>query len=628
MTTVFYFFTIREIGLRQSALSNQIEKLAQNVATLQLVDQQEWPTYQAYINQLMDTNRDIIYIAVYDERNSLRAHTLNSELVELDRPVTSQRVRAKIVEQLDKGLVADESQDDIQIARVNIMVTNRIIGSVHVGFSLININDKLKEGIVYNLILATFFTIIFSLAAFFISRRLAYPLEQLNEAILNVTQGNLAIELKPQTHDEIADLVVAFNTMIINMRERRIIDTLGHELSATFQLEELAVLVGNRLKSAINASTVHLYVVEQDNPNMFRQITNKNSDSDLQSFVLDDKSSLKYLIDQKNGFIINEASDSIQNIFRLNDKKIDGLVIPLIVKEKIIGVLLFTLSTEKNTYTEKEKNFALTLSSPTGLALENALLYDELREQERMKRELEIAREVQQKLLPKTMPQIHGFEIEGICNSAAEVGGDYYDFFNLNDNKLGIVIADVSGKGTSASFYMAQLKGMMLQSAHFYDSPKNFLIELNKRIYPTLDKNMFITLIYGILDIPKRVLTISRAGHNALIHIKQDKSHKIFTPSGIGLGLDSGEVFNREIKETKIKLATNDTLLFFTDGITEAMREDNEVFGEERLLQALLEVKNSNVTKKKKNILNQLDAFLQGSKPQDDITMVLIDCNL
>ena len=299
----------------------------------------------------------------------------------------------------------------------------------------------------------------------------------------------------------------------------------------------------------------------------------------------------------------------------------------MVNKEKIIGILLFTLPSEKDKYTDEERNFATSLSSPLGLALENTLLYDELRDQERMKRELEIARDIQQKLLPKSMPQIKGFDIEGFCNPATEVGGDYFDFFKLNHNKLGIVIADVSGKGTSASFYMAQLKGMMMQSAKLYNSPKDFLFELNQNIYSSLDKNLFITMIYGILDIDQKELTISRAGHNALIHIKHDNTHTIFTPPGIGLGLDSGEVFKRELSEIKIKLETQDTLLFYTDGIIEAMKPDGEEFSEERLLQALLETKSSSVTQKRERIQNHLDSFLNGIKPQDDITMILIDCN-
>lgn len=625
MTAVTYFFTIREINIKRTSLYNQVERIAQNVATLQLVDQQEWSTYQDYIDQVMESNKDIIYIAIYDERNSLRASALNTDLIELDYTVISNRMRANIVEQLDKGQVEDENQDDIRTARVNIMVNDRIIGNVNVGYSLININDELREGIVFNLILAAFFTIIFSIAAFIVSRRLAYPIEQLNDAMLSVTRGDLSKKVVPQTHDEIAELVSAYNTMIENMRERKIIDDLGKKLSSTFRLQELASLINKQLKDAINAESVKLYIAEQGNAGVFHLIT----DNHYKSFTLnlDKKSVLDYFTKNKDGFILSKAPDAIKHSLTRIQTKMNDLIIPMINKDKIIGILVFCLSSDKTDFSNEERNFAISLSAPLSLALENTLLYDELKNQERMKRELEIAREIQQKLLPKFMPQIKGFEIDGFCSPAAEVGGDYFDFFKLTGDKLGIVIADVSGKGTSASFYMAQLKGMMMQSAIFYSSPKDLLIELNQKIYSSLDRNLFITMIYGILDQEKKELTISRAGHNALIHIKNDFTHTIFTPPGIGLGLDSGNVFKRELGEIRIKLETQDTLLFYTDGIIEAMTSNGEEFGEERLLNALIDSKSSTILEKRNTINRHLNRFLNGDKPQDDITMILIDCN-
>ncbi|MBN1409021.1 MAG: SpoIIE family protein phosphatase [Calditrichaceae bacterium] len=623
MTAITYFFTIREINLKRSSLFDQVERIAQNVATLQLVDQQEWSTYQDYINQVMEANKDIIYIAIYDERNSLRAHALNMDLLELEYAVISNRLRANIVEQLDRGLVADDNRDDIRTARVNIMINDRIIGSVNVGYSLISINDELREGIVFNLILAGIFTVIFSIAAFVVSRRLAYPIEQLNDAMLRVTRGDLSKKIVPQTHDEIAELVLAYNTMIENMRERKLIDSLGKKLSSTFQINELASLIDRQLKDAIQAASIKLFITEQNNSATFRLVTDADEQTSS-SFNLSQKSVVDFFNAHQDGFILADVPDPVKKIFK--SQNANDLMIPLIKKDKTIGILLFSLSNENEKFTIDQQHFAKSLSSPLSLALENTLLYDELKDQERMKRELEIARDIQQKLLPKSMPQIAGYAIEGFCSPTYEVGGDYFDFFELNDGKLGLVIADVSGKGASASFYMAQLKGMMMQSAGKFNSPKNLLIEINQKIYSSLDRNLFITMIYGILDTQNRELIISRAGHNALIHIKHDNMHTTFTPPGIGLGLDSGAVFKSELTEIRIKLENHDTLLFYTDGIIEAMNTKGEEFGEERLLQALLKSKASPISDKLKTIQEQLTCFLNGSKPQDDITMILIDC--
>ena len=143
------------------------------------------------------------------------------------------------------------------------------------------------------------------------------------------------------------------------------------------------------------------------------------------------------------------------------------------------------------------------------MAIENALLLNELTEQERLKRELEIARTVQNSLLPQSNPEISGLDIDGLCIPATEIGGDYFDFFPLDNHTLGIAIADVTGKGTSAAFYMAVVKGIMLSLTPIFSSPQQLLSELNRRLYGTMERKIFVTMIYGIFDIKKNKLTLT-----------------------------------------------------------------------------------------------------------------------
>ena len=627
MANVTYFFTIREIDLKRTSVESQINQIAQNIATMQLLDRQEWSIYQDYISQLMAVNKDIIYIAIYDDRNLLRAHTLNTDLVELDYPVTNKRTEANIVKQLDGGLVDEASLGDLRSARVNIMIGDRIIGSVNVGFSIIDINQELKYGILLNIGLSSLFVLIFSFVAYLISRRLTRPLERLSKAMYAVNEGDLSQKIEPETNDEISQLTIAFNSLVENLRERQIIDSLGHELSSTFQLENLAAIVNERLKNAIGASAARLYIEDKYDPDCFFEITVHEEKKKSFPPIKLNESTDQFLKKHTQGFMVLSAPDFVIKTLNHSKKDSDGFVIPMIIKDNVFGLLFFALPENVDKYEEKQKEFAATLSLQAALALENAFLYDKLREQERIKRELEIAREVQQKLLPNEMPQIPGFEIDGICRSAREVGGDYFDFFKLNKHQLGIAVADVSGKGTSASFYMAQIKGMMLQLTTSFDSPKTLLRELNHKLFGTIDRHAFVTMIYGILDVKRKNLIISRAGHNSLIKVEANQNHMIYTPSGIGLGLDSGIIFNRELDEVRIDLKKNDTLVFYTDGITEAMTTNGEEFGEERLLQAILKSKKKDVAGIRENIFESLEHFLNGSKPHDDITMVIINCN-
>jgi sigma-B regulation protein RsbU (phosphoserine phosphatase) len=302
----------------------------------------------------------------------------------------------------------------------------------------------------------------------------------------------------------------------------------------------------------------------------------------------------------------------------------NGLVMPMTVKDELLGLLFFALPPNQNGFAIKQQHFAATLAGQAALALENALLYEELKEQERLKRELEIAREVQRKLLPSKMPKVDGFQFDGICQSAFEVGGDYFDFFDLDDNRIAVVIADVSGKGTAASFYMAELKGMMLQLTSAFVSPKNLLIDLNKKLYGNIERNMFVTMTFAVVDAPNKNITFCRAGHNSLLKIGANGTHQFLTPSGIGLGLEPGKVFEKKLEEISFELDYNETLVFYTDGITEAMNPQMNEFGEERLLQTIQAKKNKDVLQIREHLLSSLSQFLAGSPPNDDITMVLV----
>lgn len=253
-------------------------------------------------------------------------------------------------------------------------------------------------------------------------------------------------------------------------------------------------------------------------------------------------------------------------------------------------------------------------------------MYEELQEQERLKRELEIAREMQRRLLPSKMPEIDGFKFDGVCQSAFEVGGDYFDFFYLDENHLGVVIADVSGKGTSASFYMAELKGMMTQLTTAHRSPKQLLIELNRKLFISMERQSFVTMIYGVIDIPAQKFTFARAGHNPLLKIGLNGDYQYLTPPGIGLGLDTGEIFEKQLAEITIDMKAHETLVFYTDGITEARNILQDEFGEERMLQTFLSARERDIVKLRESFLTSLEDFMAGAQPHDDITMVLIHC--
>jgi phosphoserine phosphatase RsbU/P len=261
-------------------------------------------------------------------------------------------------------------------------------------------------------------------------------------------------------------------------------------------------------------------------------------------------------------------------------------------------------------------------------SIENLLLT--AAEKKRMEEELRIARQIQMSLLPRGPLDFPGITMTALCVPAREVGGDYYDFFHVGDRQLGVLIADVSGKGTSAALYMAELKGLMLSLSQIYTSPRQLLMEVNRIISENLDTRSFITMTYGVIDLGRGVMTYARAGHTPLVYLRGDQSApaaEVLTPSGIVVGLripGATEKFADLLEEGRIDLHKGDVLAFYTDGITEAMDTGSDLFGDARLSRLISEHGHLETADLRERILREIEAFVGGADQHDDMTMVLI----
>ena len=276
---------------------------------------------------------------------------------------------------------------------------------------------------------------------------------------------------------------------------------------------------------------------------------------------------------------------------------------------------------------ELAKSFNSMTASIEGLMLEAA-------EKKRLEEELRIAHEIQMSLLPHGPLVMPGLSATALCIPAREVGGDYYDFLPLDDHRVGILIADVSGKGASAAFYMAQLKGLMLSLSAIHSSPCALLIAANRIIAQHLDSKTFITVTYAIVDLRAGTMTYARAGHTPLIHVPGAKTNivppsrraRILAPSGmvVGLKLDSGEMFERLLEEETIELGAGDLFVFFTDGISEAMNSADDCFGEVRLGQLVEDHADLPPEELRERVLREVLSFVDGAPQHDDMTMILV----
>ena len=246
-------------------------------------------------------------------------------------------------------------------------------------------------------------------------------------------------------------------------------------------------------------------------------------------------------------------------------------------------------------------------------------------ERQRLQQELEIARSVQMSFLPKANPRIVELDIASRCAPALEVGGDYYDFLNLKDKRLGVVVGDVSGKGTQAAFFMTLTKGFVHALAEVSGSPSVVLTHVNKLFYENVDRGVFISMVYGVFDTARSLLTLARAGHNPVIMRKTKADQvQVVNPMGLALGLDPGETFSKSIQEVTIPFQSGDLFVFYTDGFPEAMNKTMEEFGEDRLCQTVQKYAHGSAAEIMDGVFAEMKQFVGKAKQHDDMTIVVV----
>ena len=244
------------------------------------------------------------------------------------------------------------------------------------------------------------------------------------------------------------------------------------------------------------------------------------------------------------------------------------------------------------------------------------------REKQRLDDELRIARDIQKSLLPVRPPAMPGLKVADLCEPAREVGGDYYDFFELGPRQLGVLIADVSGKGTSAALYMAELKGLMLALSHTEPSPRKLLITVNHLLAEHLDNRSFITATYAVIDLERMTLTFARAGHTPLVI-----NGEALIPSGMVLGLrlpGAAKRFDSVLDEHTQALSPGDLIVLYTDGITEATDASGEMFGDEGLARVLAGAGGLDPAAIRERVVREVRSFVGDAEPHDDMTMVIV----
>ena len=296
------------------------------------------------------------------------------------------------------------------------------------------------------------------------------------------------------------------------------------------------------------------------------------------------------------------------------------LCAPMMAQDRLVGVVYVDTSMRTGAFTEADRDLLSAIANQAGITLENSRLYTVAVEKGRLEHELNLAREIQQGLLPRRKPQLPGYEVEAVWQSAREMAGDFYDYFNVNEQSFGVVIADVSDKGAPSALFMAVARSMIRAYAFAGLPPRETLSQTNDLILDDAESGMFVTVYHSVFYADGHSIHIN-AGHNppVLFHLTTGKA-ELMSQGGRAIGWFP----HNPLSEVELRLDPGDVIVYYTDGLTDAENPNKENFGEARLCHAVEEAAGQSAAVILQHILDSVDQFAQGVVPFDDLTLMVV----
>ena len=296
------------------------------------------------------------------------------------------------------------------------------------------------------------------------------------------------------------------------------------------------------------------------------------------------------------------------------------MAVPISIKNDLFGVMLIEENENGRRFRSRRIEIINGIAQQAALAIQNDLLQQEMVVRERLETEVQLARQIQQTFIPQSLPTREAWQFAARWRTARQVGGDFYDVIELPNNKLGIFIADVADKGMPAALFMALTRTLVRAAVNEMHSPVDIMRRVNDQLLPDTRQGMFVTAVYGVLDTESGDFTFVNAGHNPPFWVKGNGAVEKLTRTAIALGV----VEQPRMQERTISLAEGDTLLLYTDGLTEAFSPDGNLFGDERLMDALGAIQNHTADEVLVLVEHRLNEFIESVPRGDDLTMLSI----
>lgn len=617
-----YHSIVKEEAVQKEILHTQMKNLAHIVADIrhtQPVSEEhvDWLLWQDFIDRIITYYDNIIYIAVFNYKGEIKAFSLKSDIVNI------RDGSGDIIENVNPEILVNAVEEDTALIRgganiINIRFETSFMeqyGRVSFCYSEKMINDRLFESKVRTIMLAANIVILGIIISLFLSRKMTKSIDVLLEAIQEIAKGKFPDEIRVYTNDEIATLTENFNEMNKALYFKSIIENFSYELSKKNSVNEIIRLSVRVFSSIGGVEEAGLLLIEDE-----KTLTYYGSRSQMKHYNID--WSVKKITSLMEGHISQELleKEGLVRLIDIFEVFAEGYLLRITTQTKIYGFVLLRLL-QPGSIDPKELDLFRSIILRLSFAIENFLLNQKILEQEVYKRELEIASKVQNRLLPDKNPSSESYDISSTMITAKEVGGDYYDFFQYDEEELYVLISDVSGKGTSASFYMALLKGVLLGVVHKRSDLSEIVASLNKFLFENTPKDIFISLIVGVLNRNDGVFSFVRAGHCPLQYYSaKEKAVIELKPRGIALGAISDIEGYFEVGA--VQLHKGDFLLMYTDGVSEAMNSEYEEYGEHRLRERLLNSSSKDMDLIIKDILYEIWEFRQDYPQNDDIALL------
>jgi sigma-B regulation protein RsbU (phosphoserine phosphatase) len=421
-------------------------------------------------------------------------------------------------------------------------------------------------------------------------------------------------------------LAISNAELIQNLRKKNIetqsLYEVGKLLSGKLELEEMLQIIIEQVFNLVKARLATIYLVDPSDGSI-REVVSMGLPPDYES-----KLTMKigegitgWVAKTGQTAVIDNVAENRHYIPLLPETKSE-IAVPLLSRGKVIGV--FNVESDQlNAYSKDDLELLQTFASQAAISIERALLYRQSLEQKAFRDELDIARRIQQTFLPKSGPQVIDYDIAGVNIPSEAVGGDYYDFINIVINQCGVAIADVSGKGIGAALIMATYRASLKAEIRNNFAIRTILAKVNDLLYESIDRQNYVTAVYGVLDIRNHIFTYSNAGHPPPLLFKAGGEIQELTCGGYAIGMFANSVY----EEASIYLSRDDILLMYTDGVTEAHNENGEEFGVTRLREVVLQSRKLSSKEILEKIVESVDRFRNSNLEADDLTMILIKSN-